>query len=91
MAANDDHDIPLNEPGFSLEPEDDLNEDDISGESEDSGADALECDMVYVLSAKYALLDSLSTCPVVDVKGMMIRSLFLNRRMKLLPWKLILL
>lgn len=69
IIANDDHDIPLDEPGLSLELDDEFNEDDSYGESEDGGLNAIECDMVYILSAKYAFPNSLSTCLVVDVEG----------------------
>lgn len=48
---------------------DDSDEGDNFDDSDNDNSNALECDMVYVLFAKYALPEAVSVCPVVDVEG----------------------
>jgi hypothetical protein len=69
MSLNDDQDIPVDEPGLELEPEDDFDEENSLHELDNDASDSPECGMVYVLSAKYALPSSVAACQAVDVEG----------------------
>lgn len=59
----------MDEPGLDLEPADDSNEGDIFNDLDTDSSNALECDMVYVLSAKYALPEIAYVCPIVYIVG----------------------
>lgn len=69
MLADDDQDIPLDEPGLELEAEDDSDNNNSLQGLDHGDTDVPECDMVYVLSAKYALPEPADACPAVDVEG----------------------
>lgn len=69
MVARDEQDILLDEPRLDPEAEDDCDEGSNLNELEDEGLKAYECDMVYVLSAKYALPEPIASCPAVDAEG----------------------
>lgn len=69
MTVDDNQDIPIDEPGLDLELEDDLDDEGNMNESDKENLSAPECDMVYVLSAKYALPVSEGACQTVDLEG----------------------
>ena len=69
MIDDESNDVPENEPGLDLELEDDADEGGSVDGLDRDDSNTVECDMVYVLSAKFALPISADACQALEVEG----------------------